>query len=118
MILPFRASNYAGKVLVGLTQKSITYCGFATISVMANHYLMLHALDSKKSIGVPMPNFVRRASAGVKCFILCVSSQSRRLQTAESRTGTSASCRMRRLEDDIKASSGYGTNSGLVNLIS
>ena len=87
-------------------QKNITFCGLATMTAKVDYYLMLRDIDWKKSAGVPMRDFVRRATAGVKCFMLCVSSQSGRLATADSKTGRSAPCRMRCLEDYSSASSG------------
>lgn len=39
-----------------------------------------------------MRNEARRATAFVKCFLLCVSNQSGLLAIADSKTGTSASC--------------------------
>ena len=44
----------------------------------------------KNSTGVAIRRPVRRATAGVKCLVLCVMNQSGRLAIAESSTGTSA----------------------------
>ena len=49
----------------------------------------------KNSTGVAMRTPIRLATARVKCFVLCVSSQSGLLSMAERSTGTSAAWRIR-----------------------
>ena len=55
---------------------------------------------------------VRVATAELKCAVLCVSSQSGWLCMAESKTGTSAACRMSGRARVTSCTSGSGIRSG------
>ena len=64
-----------------------------------------------------MRRAARFATAGVKCLMLWVSSQSGLLLMAESSTGTSAAWRIRWRFSRTRVGLGLGTSSGWVSVI-